>query len=111
MQIKTRIFLDKDACSIRRIWDCSPNDVTQLPDNMMQRIINISNASAPMINDDPRHHAIETSSRKPIDRAAFGDWAMAYRAGVAPGSSNSLVDVAAALLHPIAAPMVRAYFE
>lgn len=63
------------------------------------------------IKDDPRHHAVVTLSRKSIDRAAFGDWAMAYRAGGAPRSSNSLVDVVGALLQPIADPMVRAYFE
>ncbi|HEX4693901.1 BLUF domain-containing protein [Sphingomonas sp.] len=63
------------------------------------------------IKDDTRHHAVVTLSKKVIKRPAFGNWAMGYRAGGAPGTSNSLVEVVGALLQPIEDPTIRAYFE
>jgi hypothetical protein len=63
------------------------------------------------IKSDPRHLGIVALSIAPVDRRAFGDWAMGFEAGGTVDGESDLGEVVRKLVAPLGDKSLRAQFE
>ena len=59
---------------------------------------------------DPRHFAIVKLAEGAIVERSFANWSMGYQPGARQGGSSAIASEVAALVAPIADPVLRGYF-
>jgi hypothetical protein len=62
------------------------------------------------IGRDPRHFAVVKLADGPIAERAFAGWSMGYQPGATLTGASAVADDVAALVAPIADPVLRGYF-
>ena len=62
------------------------------------------------IDRDPRHYAVVKLADTPITERAFSGWSMGFQPGATLIGASAVADDVAALVAPIADPVLRGYF-